>query len=395
MKFIKTVAVLLAVSVSLMVPSFAWDSDSFVGQDFYFYEPVINYAAQSPSLMAAGDTSSNTSVSGDSFFDLISLRLDSYINANFYVHRDSYSIAGVTVPAYNGPWTNDNSFSPIIRTEQYGGLTFWANVFYDLDSDYDFLGYIGPVLGDSSSPMNTDLTIYLDFDISSFPQFTTFELDGLVQPFTYLDVSSSPYAMYYSSLFLYVNGSLVKSFSPNSSNYIDFANFIYNSSVPITSIAFAFSAPSYHLGYDRADPPSFGSPISCNYTIWPGSVPPSFSILAGEDVLTGQAGSTQDDVNEIEGIESQWGNSMTENFNALSLDTFTYPDGLTSGFSLISGIFQDLWNAMGSYSILYVLPLTLGVILVIIGRISKFDRRDDGGSSDGGGIGAFLARRDR
>ena len=61
MKFIKTVAVLLVVSVSLMVPSFAWDSDSFVGQDFYFYEPVINYAAQSPSLMAVDDTSSGSS----------------------------------------------------------------------------------------------------------------------------------------------------------------------------------------------------------------------------------------------------------------------------------------------------------------------------------------------
>ena len=98
----------------------------------------------------------------------------------------------------------------------------------------------------------------------------------------------------------------------------------------------------------------------------------SFNILTDNLVLDCQYDQTQGDINEIDGLESQWGNSMTENFNALSLDTFTYPDGLTAGFSLISGIFQDLWNAMGSYSILYVLPLTLAVVLLLIGRISKF-----------------------
>ena len=126
MKFIKTVAVLLAVSVSLMVPSFAWDSDSFVGQDFYFYEPVINYAAQSPSLMAAGDTSSQTSVSGPDFLSLLSVS-SQYVAPILQVHKDSYSIAGVTVPSYTGPMTG--SWSPIVSRDSsstyisYGAYT--------------------------------------------------------------------------------------------------------------------------------------------------------------------------------------------------------------------------------------------------------------------------------
>lgn len=375
MKFIKTVAVLLAVSVSLMVPSFAWDSDSFVGQDFYFYEPVINYAAQSPSLMAAGDASSHSSVSGQDFLNLFSYNGGyPYINARYWVHRDSYSIAGVTIPAYNGPSSNDAPYVPLNRLFLGEELYFTGNIPYELDSDYDFIGYVGPCLGsdDSSLPMSGSCVLSLSFDISSFGEFYVFELDGLIRSYTYLYSHSLNHSFSDQSrpLSLYVNGSLVKTFYPGADTYIDFANYTYNSSVPITSIVFQFSAPG--STYERGDAPSYGSIISCNYVLRPGAVPPSFSILTGEDVLTGQAGSTQDDVNEIEGIESQWGNSMTENFNALSLDTFTYPDGLTAGFSLISGVFQDLWNAMGSYSILYVLPLTLAVVLLLIGRISKF-----------------------
>lgn len=79
---------------------------------------------------------------------------------------------------------------------------------------------------------------------------------------------------------------------------------------------------------------------------------------------------------------------MTENFNKLDISNFTFPTGLVSGFSLITGIFQDIWNAMGEYKIMYVFPLTLGIVLLLIGRISRFAGRGSSRKSDGGGDGA-------
>ena len=62
---------------------------------------------------------------------------------------------------------------------------------------------------------------------------------------------------------------------------------------------------------------------------------------------------------------------MDENFNSLDLDTASYPSGLVSGFQLLSGIFMDIWNGLGDLHLIFTIPLTLGIVLVLIGRISK------------------------
>lgn len=363
MKCVRSIAVLCIVSILLVVPSFAWDSNSFVGQDFYFYDPVISKVS-APALMAAGDTSSQTSVSGPDFLSLLSVS-SQYVAPILRVHKDSYSIAGVTVPSYTGPMTG--SWSPIVsRDSSSTYISYGAYTSYDF-SEYDsILGAYGPIV--SFSPDGSSSPLVYDFDIDSFGSFTTFELDGLSRLYTYLYDGSRVGRYLYNSVSLYVNDALVHTFYPDSSGLFDFSSFFYNSSSPITSIQFKFY---WGLSSESWDLPFSGN-IYCLFWWVSGSVPPSFTVLTDDGILSGQYDQTQDDINEVDGLESQWGNSMTENFNALSLDTFTYPDGLTSGFALISGIFQDLWNAMGSYSILYVLPLTLAVVLLLIGRISKF-----------------------
>lgn len=374
MKFIKTVAVLLAVSVSLMVPSFAWDSDSFVGQDFYFYEPVINYASQSSSFMAAGDSSSVNYV--DSLVDndfLNALSLDSSTisigtTCVYWVPRTE--VAGVPIGGYHISLIEPTPFVDTFRSSSYvSRLVFYSSISIgshiggSLDEylreiarlQFGPSGFDGPGTSASSG-------IFLNLDLSNFDSFTTFELSGRIRVGAYLTGLTRVYG---GRISVYCNGQLVKQFDSSDDSYIDFGSFIYNSTVPITSISFYVYPPSFGFSYEDSWSGIAGIDLFTDETT-------SFYVLSGSDVLSGQAGSTQDDVNEIDGLETQWGNSMTENFNALSLDTFTYPDGLTSGFSLISGVFQDLWNAMGSYSILYVLPLTLAVVLLLIGRISKF-----------------------
>lgn len=81
-----------------------------------------------------------------------------------------------------------------------------------------------------------------------------------------------------------------------------------------------------------------------------------------------QAGGTMQD---YDSTEQQFTQSMTDNFNALNLSDFTFPSGLLSGFTLVTSLFEQLWNGLGEYKILYVFPLTLGIVLLLIGRISK------------------------
>lgn len=108
------------------------------------------------------------------------------------------------------------------------------------------------------------------------------------------------------------------------------------------------------------------------------------SFLGANAALDGDVNQAQGDLDDLDSIESEWTGSMTSNFDALDLGNFSFPSGLVSGFALITGIFQDLWNGMGDYKILFVFPLTLGVVLLLIGRISKFSGGQSSRQSDRG-----------
>ena len=110
--------------------------------------------------------------------------------------------------------------------------------------------------------------------------------------------------------------------------------------------------------------------------------------LSADEVLQGHIDDAQNDIDSHESIESEWTGSMESNFDALQMENFTFPSGLVSGFGLITGIFFFFWNAMGEYKILFVFPLTLGVALLLIGRISKFSGGQSSSRSNRGDDGA-------
>lgn len=158
----------------------------------------------------------------------------------------------------------------------------------------------------------------------------------------------------------------------------DLSSVQYFSSSPIQSIELEFrtysstidipysASGSYNMRYVMSfDTESVDSPLVSGLIVPPG--------------LDGENDKVQGDLDIHHSIESLWTGSMTENFNALDLSAFTFPGGLVAAFALITGIFNDLWNGMGDYKILYVFPLTLGVVLLLIGRISKFSGRSSSG----------------
>lgn len=113
---------------------------------------------------------------------------------------------------------------------------------------------------------------------------------------------------------------------------------------------------------------------------------PSFSYRTVDPVAVAalDAANTeaQNSLQQSNDLESQWVGSMSENFAALDLANFSWDSGLVGAFSLISDIFMRIWGAMGKYNILYVFPLTLGVVLLLIGRIAKSERSSRSGKSD-------------
>ena len=182
---------------------------------------------------------------------------------------------------------------------------------------------------------------------------------------------------------VYVNGSNVKEFTPDSNGFFQFNDFIYSSSTGVTSVDLVFSdGPSTSLSITDHTPQSIKGP-TVQFWFKPWFLSNfSFTTLSDDQVLNGFNDNAQDAMNQQDAIESQWTGSMTENFNNLSLSDFTFPVAAVNGFSLISGIFNDLWNAMGDFRIVYVFPLTLGVVLLLIGRLSRTSVKRSSGRGD-------------
>lgn len=165
---------------------------------------------------------------------------------------------------------------------------------------------------------------------------------------------------------LLVNGSLTRTFYPSDSDIFDFADYIYSGSVPVTQISFRFYPDAFN--YSR----TFSSDFSAVFGL---SVYVDDSLridtLSGDSALDGFTDQAQDDLNDYNSIESEWGGSMVDNFNSLNMGDFSFASGALSAFTLVSGIFSDLWNAFGDYSVIFTFPLTLGIALLVIGRISR------------------------
>lgn len=353
---------------------FAWNAESFTNGSVYEFEPVMTASTFSlddgASVLSSSDSSE---ISKTLFWSDI---------------RDGLSVSSLgqvtlsgsnDLVSYHLPFLYPDSGFPLYK--QFGswsGLDWvWAAGSLNVPSKVDgvLIDTISNFYGFDGSNIQP---IFFDLDISSLGDFTAFSLSGSLSALYQFKLSGSSLYVGSCRLYLYVNGSVVKEW-PGSSEVYEMSDFIYSSSVPISSVSFALVCNSYDTVFS-------GGSLECDALL--GSSNLSLSVLRDDAVLDGFNDQAQDSINEHESIESQWTGSMTENFNALDLESFTFPNGLVSAFALITGIFQDLWNGMGEYKILYVFPLTLAIALLLVGRISKFAGNSGSGRNKGGDDGA-------
>lgn len=227
----------------------------------------------------------------------------------------------------------------------------------------------------------------VNYDVSSFSS-SAFSLDGLS---SYCIIVKGPYtsdnyvAVYSSSVSVLVDGQQVLTLSRGSSNFIDFGGYVFSGASNISTISFRWTMPFWSF---VSDSPGYnGSYLFAikDDILAADSKALAISFLDGQDVINAQNNKTKDDINKHEEYESQWTGSMTDNFNALGFSDFSWSDSLVSGFSLFSGIFMDIWRALGGATILFTFPLLLGIALLLVGRISRSGGRS--GSGKGGGDG--------
>lgn len=233
-------------------------------------------------------------------------------------------------------------------------------------------GYIS-VGGTGGDVGRDNWTFTVNYDVSSFSS-SAFSLDGLD---AYGIVIKGPYTdnnyigVYSSSVSVLVDGQQVLTLSRGSSFAVDFGGYVFSGSSPVSTISFRWTMPFWSFVSDSA---AYNGSYLFAVKDDISSVDPkalTISFLDGQDVINAQNNKTKDDINKHEEYESQWTGSMTENFNKLDVGNFTFHSGLIAGFAMVSGIFMDLWRGMGDAAVAYVFPLTLGVVLMLLGRISR------------------------
>lgn len=371
---------------------FAWSAESFVDDGApYELAPVMS-PMRSPVLYAASDgASSGYDSAGSPVYllgegsTIVPSIIGSYTVARPY--RMYVNVTGSTIDVNQGQTT-----SPVLSFASPGNVYFttvskFANISDSSGTTYSNIGIPGMY----------DTNAYIQFDFPVDGSFKSVELSWLLNSVYFGGISSSLGAqspfIYVQKVELLINGVVVQTFS-GSGSYSN-SGYLYNSVDPITSIGLRMSASNLEYFYEAARgtfPTAVGKNAITDYRPYfrAGFVNGNFFaydvIDSGAlDMVNDQA---QDAINEHEAVESQWTGSMTENFNKLNISNFTFPVGLVSGFGLLTGIFQDIWNGMGEYKILYVFPLTLGIVLLLVGRISKFAGRSGSSKSNGGDGGA-------
>lgn len=85
--------------------------------------------------------------------------------------------------------------------------------------------------------------------------------------------------------------------------------------------------------------------------------------------------------------EQYWKDKNTDNFNALDISNFSFSSLLINSLGAVGKWFSNLWNSLGPVTIIFTFPLTLGIALVVVGRVArsagKGSKSGKGGSDDG------------
>lgn len=86
--------------------------------------------------------------------------------------------------------------------------------------------------------------------------------------------------------------------------------------------------------------------------------------------LSQEVGEVADQIRQNARDEELYRVELQTNYENLNLRGFSF-GSVAGALELIGNIFTDVWNSLGSWSILYTYPLMLGIILLVIGRLGK------------------------
>lgn len=399
-------ALALAFAASSVFSSAAWSADSFIsgGEE---YEPSSDvalsddlpvpdvYAAPRRALgmvkvSSADQAAAETNTTGKL---VVPATLPTSVDGTFQVMSKHYyksSAGGVKVESdYWDTVVASFSASPLIGDwlyiVPYSSFTYTPNVsdpndmirglavFCDKSSSVVPPGYIVANSGGGNIGQNS-WSFTVNYDISSYNS-SAFSLDGLDGYQVGLWTPAWAQILYAQSVDVLVDGQQVLTLSRGSAETVDFGGYVFSGSKSISTISFRWHMP---FNFFVSDSTSYAGTCHTelrSVSLINGSDLLSISFLDGQDVINAQNNKTKEDINKHEEYESQWTGSMTENFNKLDVGNFTFHSGLIAGFAMVSGIFMDLWRGMGDAAVAYVFPLTLGVVLLLLGRISRFGGR--------------------
>lgn len=351
MKFI--ISVFLSI-IFACVPCFAYTADSFViDTDPYVFSKVKSMSLASPApVLSVSDLnlqSDNPSISfGDFTIDYLKFTVAGNYDDEDYVN-----------PA---PFLQNYVFYPTGSVSASGSYSFYSPYSINTSNIFQYGG----------AGLEVYLTYELPFEASSFSIDSNFYQNWWLDLF--VSGSSTNYRTegtpsdYFN---IFVDGVEVGKVNLINGKFV--SDFVYSQSAPINSISLRFWCP----GTNTVVLPSVSDPTGGYINFITSADGFSISFMESNEIIDGSNDQAFSDINKHNQIESEWTGSMSQNFADLHLDTFSFPAGAASAFSLISGIFTDLWNSMGDFKIAYVFPLYLGIVLLLVGRLSKFS----GGSS--------------
>lgn len=351
---------------SLIMPVGAWDKYSFVGDSVYFsgQDAVL----RDPAVLAEEDISS--SWDSETFTDHLSTSQTAGGLFNATDTDDTFQLPDVPemYPQSGVPLSSAVSYAYQIRGEYF---TVEASDSALSDFEFNqilgiaFSGGLDHVLDNNNRPVGYTY-VDLSLDISSFGDFSAFELYGRTPVYGLLQGMNQVNSQRFNALWVqvFVNGQQLGTIYGDGVGYCDFAGSVFSVSTNVQSlvlrIAFPVSTRTYQDG-QYVPIIIFGNRTD-NF---------KFTVLSGESILDGYVDNAQDSINSWDEIESGFGDSATSDFDDLGIDDFEYPSGFIGAFTLVSGIFSDLFNCMGDFRIIYILPLTLGICFLLIGRVSR------------------------
>ncbi len=87
--------------------------------------------------------------------------------------------------------------------------------------------------------------------------------------------------------------------------------------------------------------------------------------------LTNASKSAAETIMQQQDSEQYWTDKNTDAFQKIDITKFSFSASVLAGLQLVGGVFSNIWNTLDDVSIIYIFPLTLGIALVVIGRIER------------------------